>query len=144
MEEAKDLWDFSLSSTPVKEGGSSPEVDRNLLLTFARPFHPVIKVRSDWINFSRHRLLINIIRLQLSTAFEKKFLEVSMRADFDPEESSSSSSFCHGVPDCGFAFRRPRMAFSDTDALPQGFELKLVNDPEEEVVRRHLFGFHIN
>ncbi len=61
----------------------------------------------------------------MTTAFEKKFIEVHLRADFSPSSSNESDS-----DSCYFSFRKPSMTFASTAsaaAPPEGFELKLVN-----------------
>ncbi len=60
----------------------------------------------------------------MTTAFEKKFIEVHLRADLSPSSSNESDS------DSYFSFRKPSMTFASTAAAaapPEGFELKLVN-----------------
>ena len=60
----------------------------------------------------------------MTTAFEKKFIEVHLRADLSSSSSNESDS------DSYFSFRKPSMTFASTAsavAPPEGFELKLVN-----------------
>ncbi len=61
----------------------------------------------------------------MTTSFEKKFLEVCLRTDLDSSSSGGLS----------FGFRRPRLSLNDPPGPAAGFVVRLVNDPEEEVVR---------
>ncbi len=128
IEDAGGLWpppstpQFQKSPTSTRTKSAIQDFERNLQLVFSRPFHPVVKVIPQ--KYCCEKNIQNLkLNFQMTTAFEKKFIEVHLRADFSPSSNESDS-------DSYFSFRKPSMTFASTASTappPEGFELKLVN-----------------